>query len=200
MGSVLKFLTCYAQERDEFLDSIVTGDETWGFHHTPEFKRQSLQRCHTIPPEPKNSKLQSQWKKSWRLFSGTEKAFSWSTSWILAKQLMLLHIVTRWTALMNHSEQMKGNVVMQCVPAPQQCAAPFCTCHHCASGKIHVGYIGQSAVQSWPCARRFPLISSPKETSPWEKVRRQWWGGSKGRRQTSMTRRYRSWFQDLINV
>jgi len=25
-----------AQEGDEFLDSIVTGDETWGFHHTPE--------------------------------------------------------------------------------------------------------------------------------------------------------------------
>jgi hypothetical protein len=31
MGSVLKFLTRYAQEEDEFLDSIVTGEETWGF-------------------------------------------------------------------------------------------------------------------------------------------------------------------------
>jgi hypothetical protein len=37
----LKFLMCYAQEGDEFLDSVVTGDETWGFHHTPE----SRQRC-----------------------------------------------------------------------------------------------------------------------------------------------------------
>ena len=36
MCFVLKFLTCYAQEGDEFLDSTVTGDETWGFHHTPE--------------------------------------------------------------------------------------------------------------------------------------------------------------------
>jgi len=26
------------------------------------------------------------------------------------------------------------------------------------------------------------------------------WRGSKGRRQTSMTREYKSWFQDLINV
>jgi hypothetical protein len=34
MGSALKFLTRYAQEGDEFLDSVVTGDETWGFHHT----------------------------------------------------------------------------------------------------------------------------------------------------------------------
>jgi hypothetical protein len=28
----------------------------------------------------------------------------------------------------------------------------------------------------------------------------KWCRGSKGRRQTSMTRGYRSWFQDLINV
>jgi hypothetical protein len=42
MGSVLKFLMHYAQEGDEFLDSIVTGDETWVFNHTPESKQQSL--------------------------------------------------------------------------------------------------------------------------------------------------------------
>jgi hypothetical protein len=28
-----------AQEGDEFLDSTVTGDETWGFHHTTESKQ-----------------------------------------------------------------------------------------------------------------------------------------------------------------
>jgi transposase len=33
-GSALKFLTHYAQGGDKFLDSIVTGDETWVFHHT----------------------------------------------------------------------------------------------------------------------------------------------------------------------
>jgi hypothetical protein len=43
MGSALKFLTRYAQEGDEFLDSIVTGNETGCFHHTPESKQQSLQ-------------------------------------------------------------------------------------------------------------------------------------------------------------
>ena len=35
MGSALKFLTRYAQEGDEFLDSIVTGNETRGLHHIP---------------------------------------------------------------------------------------------------------------------------------------------------------------------
>ena len=43
MGSALKFLTRYAQEGDKFLDSIVTGDKTWGFHHTPGSNQQSLQ-------------------------------------------------------------------------------------------------------------------------------------------------------------
>jgi hypothetical protein len=35
--------------------------------------------------------------------------------------------------------------------------------HKCASGKIQVGYIGPSAVQSGLRAQRFPLVSSPKE-------------------------------------
>jgi len=94
MGSALKFPTCYAQEGDEFLDSIVTGDKTLVFHHTPESKQQSLQWHQTHSPEPKNSKLQFPLKISWCLFSGTEKAFSWSTSCLLAQQLMPLHIVT----------------------------------------------------------------------------------------------------------
>jgi hypothetical protein len=47
MGSMLKFFTRYTQEGDEFLDSIVTGDEMWIFHHTPKSKQQSLQWGHT---------------------------------------------------------------------------------------------------------------------------------------------------------
>jgi len=59
MGSEPKFLTRYAQEGDEFLDSIVTGDGTWGFHHTPESKQQSLQWRHTHSPRTK--KLAGLW-------------------------------------------------------------------------------------------------------------------------------------------
>ena len=43
MGSALKFLTRYAQEGDEFLDSIVTGDETM----LPAFGRQHRGGCIT---------------------------------------------------------------------------------------------------------------------------------------------------------
>jgi hypothetical protein len=42
MGLALKFLKRYAQEGNDFLDSIVTGGETWVFRHTPESKQQSL--------------------------------------------------------------------------------------------------------------------------------------------------------------
>ena len=44
MGFALKFLTRYAQEGDEFLEPIVPGDETWGFHHTPESST-TMMRC-----------------------------------------------------------------------------------------------------------------------------------------------------------
>jgi hypothetical protein len=39
MGPALKFLARYAEEGNEFLDSIMPGDETWSFHHTPESKK-----------------------------------------------------------------------------------------------------------------------------------------------------------------
>jgi len=50
-----------------------------------------------------------------------------------------------------------------------------------------------------------PLVSSPKETSRWKKfddneVQEEVMTWFKGRWQTSMTRGYRSWFQDLINI
>jgi len=48
MSFMLKFLKRYAQEGDEFLDSIVTGDETWVFHHTPESNGHSNHAIHVM--------------------------------------------------------------------------------------------------------------------------------------------------------
>jgi hypothetical protein len=39
------FVMCYAEEGVELLDSILTWDEMWVFHHTPESKQQ-LMNCH----------------------------------------------------------------------------------------------------------------------------------------------------------
>lgn len=50
MASALSFLTQYHEDGDEIFDRIVTGDETWIHHYTPEKKRQSLQWKHTRSP------------------------------------------------------------------------------------------------------------------------------------------------------
>ncbi|XP_005102086.1 uncharacterized protein LOC101864468 [Aplysia californica] len=42
-ASALTFLTNYIDEGDDFLTHIVTGDETWLHHPTPESKQQSKQ-------------------------------------------------------------------------------------------------------------------------------------------------------------
>ncbi|GFW25318.1 histone-lysine N-methyltransferase SETMAR [Trichonephila clavipes] len=43
MACVLDFLDRYHKEGDKFLERIVTGDETWVSHITPESKRQSME-------------------------------------------------------------------------------------------------------------------------------------------------------------
>ncbi|XP_067123351.1 histone-lysine N-methyltransferase SETMAR-like [Centruroides vittatus] len=50
LGSALSFLTRYDQEGDELLDHIVTGDETYVSHMTPESKQQSMEWRHTSSP------------------------------------------------------------------------------------------------------------------------------------------------------
>ncbi|GFV46433.1 histone-lysine N-methyltransferase SETMAR [Trichonephila clavipes] len=53
---ILDFLTHYAEAGDEFLDYIVTSDETWVYHHTPESKQQSMQWRHSYSPKAKKCK------------------------------------------------------------------------------------------------------------------------------------------------
>jgi hypothetical protein len=50
MGAALTFLERYHRDGDKFLDYIVTGDETWVSHFTPESKRQSLEWHHPRSP------------------------------------------------------------------------------------------------------------------------------------------------------
>jgi len=125
-----------------------------------------------IHPEPKNLKLKFQWKKLWCPFSGTEKTFSWLTA---CQQLMPLHIVTSWHGFVETFKTKEGECCQAACSCSTQRAATFCIRHHCASGKIQVGYIEPSAVQSRPRAQQFPIVSSPKP-SCWEKVQSWWWG------------------------
>ena len=51
-----KFLSFHGTTEEEFLDSIVTGDETWVHYTTPETKEQSKQWKHPSSPRPKKFK------------------------------------------------------------------------------------------------------------------------------------------------
>jgi len=46
----LDFLTRYSEEGDTFLSRVVTGDETWVSHATPESKQHSMDWRHTSSP------------------------------------------------------------------------------------------------------------------------------------------------------
>jgi histone-lysine N-methyltransferase SETMAR len=54
--AVIQLLQRYEREGTEFLDSIVTCDETWVHYFTPESKRASKQCKHTHSPSPKEAK------------------------------------------------------------------------------------------------------------------------------------------------
>ncbi|KAL4118897.1 hypothetical protein QTP88_011778 [Uroleucon formosanum] len=50
-------LELYAEEGAVFLDSIVTGDETWVYHFTPESKQQSMEWRHSFSPQKRKFKV-----------------------------------------------------------------------------------------------------------------------------------------------
>ena len=49
-ASALDFLTRYSEKVNNFLSRVVTGDETWVLHATPESKQQSMEWRHTSSP------------------------------------------------------------------------------------------------------------------------------------------------------
>jgi len=77
VACALTFLMCCHKEGDGMLSHIVTGDETWVSHITPESKQQSLHWKHTGLPKRKKFEQTFQQGKSCALYSGTEKVFSW---------------------------------------------------------------------------------------------------------------------------
>lgn len=52
-----QLLQRYQSEGNAFMESIITGDESWVHHYEPETKRQSMQWQHLGSPSPKKFKL-----------------------------------------------------------------------------------------------------------------------------------------------
>jgi hypothetical protein len=81
IGAALTFLTCYSEKGDDFLDTIVIGDETWVFHHTPQSKQQSMEWRHT----------HSLTKKKFKTSTSTQKIMAtvfWHRKWVLLVDFM----------------------------------------------------------------------------------------------------------------
>jgi histone-lysine N-methyltransferase SETMAR len=57
MACSLSFLQDYAVDGQKLLECIVTGDETWVHHYTPELKRASMQWRHPWSPRPRKFKV-----------------------------------------------------------------------------------------------------------------------------------------------
>ena len=53
-----RHLACYREEGDNFLQQIVTGDETWIHHYEPKSKQQNMQWKNPSSPAPKKFKMQ----------------------------------------------------------------------------------------------------------------------------------------------
>jgi len=59
----LKFLQRYRTEKDAFLNTIVTGDETWVHHYDPETKIKSMEYRHPTSPRVKKFKMEKSARK-----------------------------------------------------------------------------------------------------------------------------------------
>ncbi|GFS04208.1 histone-lysine N-methyltransferase SETMAR [Elysia marginata] len=51
-----ELLKHYEEEGEEFIQRIVTGDESWVHHYDPESKRQSMEYRHKSSPSPRKFK------------------------------------------------------------------------------------------------------------------------------------------------
>ncbi|GBO40716.1 hypothetical protein AVEN_225128-1 [Araneus ventricosus] len=111
------------EEDNEFLNKIVTGDETWVCHVTPESKQQSIEWRHSWSPTKKKLKQHCQHTKSCALCSGTDRAFCLLSSFPEVKPSMRYDIVKHCK---NCIVQFKTKVAEECSVKALYC---FMTMH-----------------------------------------------------------------------
>ena len=86
VDSAREFLHHYADEKDNFLDSIVTGDKTWAYHFTHETKQQSRQWLRFSSPKPRKLKQEQSAGKVMATVFWDQRGYCWSISWLLGPQ------------------------------------------------------------------------------------------------------------------
>ncbi|GFS99550.1 histone-lysine N-methyltransferase SETMAR [Trichonephila clavipes] len=84
-----EFLAFHGTTEEEFLDSIVTGDETWVHYTTPETKEQSKQWKHPSSPRAKKFKQILSAGKIMASIFGIERAYCCASLCLAGQQSML---------------------------------------------------------------------------------------------------------------
>ncbi len=82
--------------RSSLIGRIVTGDETWVHHSTPESKQQIMLGVSRVNLHPKKRKWVTLPIRLWRQFFGTPKAFSSSNTIRKVEMWISKHITRPW--------------------------------------------------------------------------------------------------------
>ena len=89
----------YNNEGKEFLNRIVTGDETCVHHYEPESKRQGMEWKHPGSPAKKKFKTQPSEGKVMLTVSGTQKGLYWKTTWKRGVRSTVQDTVSCWPTI-----------------------------------------------------------------------------------------------------
>ncbi|UYV66260.1 hypothetical protein LAZ67_4001048 [Cordylochernes scorpioides] len=89
------FLKVHRRDGDQLFSQIVTGDESWVHHSTPETKRQSMVWKKPEESAPKRRRSQSIQAKLWLSSFGTVRVFYWLTTCPQTLRLTLRGVLDR---------------------------------------------------------------------------------------------------------
>lgn len=156
MGTALTFLQHYHVEEEDFLNKIVTGDETWVNFENEETKEQFSWIL--IPRVNQTSLSKPLSKCVWLLCSGTGKEFSWWNSWNVSRPSLQPHT-------------MKRNAVIRHCPS-WQCSTAHCNCNKYAPATFSMGSVWSHSIQPGLFSFWFSYICShetlPRRTAFWQ--------------------------------
>ena len=152
----------YSREGDNFLNRIVTGDETWVHHYEPETKRQSMQWTHTLSPSKKFKSQPSAGKLLMTVF--------WDSQGPILEHYMEKGVTV---TSINYSNMLKNELRPairlkwrgRCSAVTRQCTLSYGTPHHQHHSATELGSPRAPCLQPRPGPFRFPSVWTPQERS-----------------------------------
>ena len=190
-ASALTFLTRYSEQGDGLLSQIVTADETWVSHLTPESKQQSTEWRHTSSPK----------KHKFKHTISTRKIMC-TVFW--DRQVLFLEFLPQGTTI---------NSITYCETTKRLRRA-------IQNKRPHNAAQTQALITSFGCERFghphplqprlsgkwLPSVPAPEEVPCWPafpqqwRRQRKWRSGCLHRRSRSIKKGYRNWCPIMINA